>query len=293
LRDERTDAARKLDVVHALLRGDLGEMRMMLDRIERFVAGLDASARATPDVARAMAAIAPDAPARERYHAFARDADAPPTRARMVALAHRLGWLTEEGWRDEISALVGDRLASPSLGAADIDLACSLHDAGVVAGVAERLAARPPDGVAQAALRACLGDGEARAALLAAFASGNEEHVALAEVYLHRRPIASADEFRRLAASVSRMPTAGAQARALEALARRPAADAQSVAELARLFASSKSLQAQRAIAGILIRSDYRAGGNELLRTLRTHRLKSPDGQDAIDVLIRRLSAES
>jgi hypothetical protein len=47
----------------------------------------------------------------------------------------------------------------------------------------------------------------------------------------------------------------------------------------------------QRAIAGILIRSDYRQiASPELVRALREHRLKSPDGNDLIDVLIRRLS---
>jgi len=46
----------------------------------------------------------------------------------------------------------------------------------------------------------------------------------------------------------------------------------------------------QRAIAGILIRSDFELIATpELVRALRDHRLKSPDGRDLIDVLIRRL----
>ena len=48
----------------------------------------------------------------------------------------------------------------------------------------------------------------------------------------------------------------------------------------------------QRAIAGILIRADYQAlARSELAQALRQHRLKSPDGEDLIDVLIRRLEA--
>jgi hypothetical protein len=48
----------------------------------------------------------------------------------------------------------------------------------------------------------------------------------------------------------------------------------------------------QRAIAGILIRADYHAIAKpELVRALREKRLKSPDGQDLIDVLIRRMQA--
>ena len=46
----------------------------------------------------------------------------------------------------------------------------------------------------------------------------------------------------------------------------------------------------QRAIAAILIRGDYRAIAKpELVRALRTQRLRSPDGEDVIDALIRRL----
>ena len=46
----------------------------------------------------------------------------------------------------------------------------------------------------------------------------------------------------------------------------------------------------QRAIAGVLIRADYeQLAKPELVHALREHRLKSSDGQDLIDVLIRRL----
>jgi hypothetical protein len=48
----------------------------------------------------------------------------------------------------------------------------------------------------------------------------------------------------------------------------------------------------QRAIAGVFIRSDYRSlPRQDLVRMLREHRIKSPDGEDLIDVLIRRLQA--
>jgi hypothetical protein len=50
------------------------------------------------------------------------------------------------------------------------------------------------------------------------------------------------------------------------------------------------SINVQRAIAGVLIRADYeQIDKPELLQALSEHRLKSPDGQDLIDVLIRRL----
>ena len=65
-----------------------------------------------------------------------------------------------------------------------------------------------------------------------------------------------------------------------------------SLQELARLFTAARSVQVQRAIAGILIRADYRMlARNDLARSLRQNRLRSPDGDDVIDALIRRLQA--
>jgi hypothetical protein len=88
------------------------------------------------------------------------------------------------------------------------------------------------------------------------------------------------------------MTAAGAQVRALETLAKQRLADPQSLQEIARLFTQARSLQVQRAIAGILIRSDYKVLARaELARSLQQHRLKSPDGQDVIDMLIRLLQA--
>jgi len=54
----------------------------------------------------------------------------------------------------------------------------------------------------------------------------------------------------------------------------------------------ARSLEVQRAIAGILIRSDTKMLVRaDLARSLRQHRLKSPDGSDVIDVLIRLLQS--
>jgi hypothetical protein len=88
------------------------------------------------------------------------------------------------------------------------------------------------------------------------------------------------------------MTAAPAQVRALEALARQRMADPQSLQEIARLFPLARSLQVQRAIADILIRSDTKGLERaELARTLRQHRLRSPDGSDVIDMLIRVLQS--
>jgi glyoxylate carboligase len=54
----------------------------------------------------------------------------------------------------------------------------------------------------------------------------------------------------------------------------------------------AKSVNVQRAIAGILIRADYQSIAKpKLVQTLREHRLKSPDGEDSIDILIRQPGA--
>jgi hypothetical protein len=100
------------------------------------------------------------------------------------------------------------------------------------------------------------------------------------------------EELRAITLDITRMTEAGAQARALEALARHSVADPQSLQRMADLFPQVRSLQVQRAIAGILIRSDTRllpGPRADLARSLRQSRLKSPDGSDVIDMLIRLL----
>ena len=56
------------------------------------------------------------------------------------------------------------------------------------------------------------------------------------------------------------------------------------------MFPSARSVTVQRAIAGILIRANFeQLDAPQVVRALQEHRLKSPDGHDLIDVLIRRL----
>ena len=57
-----------------------------------------------------------------------------------------------------------------------------------------------------------------------------------------------------------------------------------------RLFPKARTVGVQRALAGIFIRSDFRMmNTRELAGMLREYRIKSADGEDLIDVLIRRL----
>jgi len=146
--------------------------------------------------------------------------------------------------------------------------------------------------VGHAGLVACLGSTTGHARVLQAVTSVRDEDVQIAQVYLRHRPIVDVNELRIVAASIARMNNQEAQVRALDALAQHRLTDEQSLDSLTHLFPVAKSLEVQRAIAGILIRADYQALAKpEFVRALRTHRRKSTDGQDLIDILIRRLQA--
>jgi hypothetical protein len=122
--------------------------------------------------------------------------------------------------------------------------------------------------------------------------SSNDEEVQIAQVYLRHQPIADVNELREITSGIARMNGSNAQVRALDTLADQHLSDPESLEELMRLFPLAESVGVQTAIAGVLIRADYKAIATpELLRTLRQSRLKSSGGPDLIDVLIRRLQA--
>jgi hypothetical protein len=290
--DERLTSAQKVGFVHQLLGRDMAEVRMFLDHIERYSTSLDDASRQAPDVAAELAVIAGDHATRDRYLTFARDADSPAVRVRMIELAHRLGWLTDSGRRVELLAMVSDQLAKDAVGSAEVDLVCTLNRDGALGRDFRPVSARGGSSLpaSHAALVACLGDAAGHARVLQALTSPRDEDVQLAQVYLRHRPLADVNELRGVATGIARMAGSDAQVRALDTLARHQLSDRESLDELTRLFPLAKTVDVQRAIAGILIRSDYAAIAKpELLRALRQHRLRSPDGQDVIDVLVRRL----
>jgi hypothetical protein len=292
LADDRPPAAQQLHFVHQLLQRDVTEVRMALDHLERYMAGLPAAQRARPDVALALSAIADDQPSRERYLALARDTDDAAVGARMLALARQLGWLSAAQEQDEFVRLLAVRMGQGSLGTNEVDLACTApmpHDGSL----ARRLqAVAQPARAADAAVLACLGQAEAHERTLRALTGTDEQAVALAQVYLRHRPLADVAELRSVTAGIARMTAAAAQLRALQAMARQRWSDAQSLQAVAQLFPRARSLDVQRAIAGILVRSDHQLLPRaELARLLRQTRLKSPDGSDVIDLLIRLLQS--
>jgi hypothetical protein len=290
--DERLSDAQRLRFVHELLQRRMAEVRMYLERLEAYAAKLPPRERRTAEVSQALAEIAGDRAARERYLDFARDADQRAVRLRMLDVAYRLGWLSTEELRAEHLRMIDEMLARSDIGAGDVDLVCALNAAHDLDGLDSKASA--PDDVAHAAVRACLGSVEGRERTLAALTSDSEADVAVAQTYLRRRPIEDATELRSITAEVAQMKASDAQVRALQALSRYQLSDPESLDTLTRLFPVADSLTVQNAIAGVLIRADYTMlARGDLVRTLREHRRgKAAHGDDVIEALIRRLQQQ-
>ena len=292
--DEGPSQAHKIGFMHSVLQRDMTEVRMFLDHLERYAATLGPVQRREPDTAAALAAIESDRTTRERYLAFARDADDAGVQTRMMALARNVGWISPQDEQTEFVRMLAERMGRGSLGKNEVDLVCASPQ-GVEPALAQRLlatgAARPTN-VAHSAVLACLGNAEAHARSVQALTSGRDDDAAIAQAYLRQRPLADVRELRALTAGIARMSSGAGQVRALETLARQRLADAQSLQAVAELFGQARSLDVQRAIAGILIRADTQLLARaELARLLRQQRLKSPDGSDVIDMLIRTLQS--
>ena len=289
--DDRSSTAQKIGFIHQLLQRPMPEVRMFMDRIERYVATLDDQDRQDRDVERALAAIARDAPTRARYLAYARDTDPPASRARMIDLARDLGWLSTDENRAERVQLFGDLLARSGAGPAEVDLACSLNRDHDFDGLYDD-AANPhrPGDAARAAIRACLGSDEGHARALEALLGASDADSRVAQAYLRHRPITTISELRTLTSGIAQMRGSDAQVRALQALAGHPVSDPESLEVLAQLFPQAETWSVQSAIAGVLIRADYRSIARpEIVQAFRDHRRKSPYGADVIDALIRRM----
>jgi hypothetical protein len=157
-----------------------------------------------------------------------------------------------------------------------------------------RLAPLPSESaeVTHAAVLACLGSTEGRARVLQALISRDDAEVLIADVYFRHRPITDPEELRMVAHAITRMRAPGGQVRALAVLSRHRLSDRQSLDALAQFFPAAASVDVQRAIAAVFIRSDFRLlPGPETVRMLSRSRLKSTSGDDIIDILIRRLGA--
>ena len=293
--DDRLSSAQKVNFIHQLLRRDMAEVRLFLDRLEKYSASLSEADRQTPAVAQALDSIARDDAARARYLDFERDADQPAVRARMIELAQGLGWLSPAEKRAELMRMIGDQIARNGVSSAEVDLVCSLNKDHELGRERQRLQLSPAqaDKVSTAGVLACLDSADARAQVLSALTSPNDEEVQIAQVYLRHQPIADVNELRSVTSGIARMNGTSAKVRALDTLAGQHLSDPKSLEELARLFPLAESASVQTAIAGVLIRADYKAIARpELVQTLQQHRLRSSSGADLVDVLIRRLQTQ-
>ena len=292
--DDRLSDAKRVEFVHQLLQREVSQSRVHLDRIERFSKALSDPARRTPAVAQALDLIARDADARGRFLDLARDADQPAVRARLIKVAHDLGWLSADQRWGELALMLGQLQARSTLGVTEVDLACTLNQDRELDGAFNRLlpTGRVPEDVPHAAVRACLGSPEGRTRTLEGLVSPNDADVQIARAYLRHRPVNDAAELRQVTAAVIRMPPSDAQVRALGALGRHYVSDREVLDMLVQLFAETSSWSVQTAIAGILLRADRRKiAGPQLLRTLVERRRASPPGDNMVDALIRNLRA--
>jgi hypothetical protein len=290
--DDRVPVARKTALMHETLHAGGTEARMSFDRIEKFFASLGESERREPALSAALGALAQDRTARKRYLALVHDTEDPALRARMIALARKLGWLSPAVQRDETVRMILEVLARESMGYAEVDLICALNeDRGLDRELHRLKAARlPAEDTGYAAARACLGSAEGRSRMLRALASREDQDVQLAQAYLRHRPITDASELRAASRSVARMSATAPQVRALETLARHHISDREILDDLTRLYTQATSPAVQRAIAEVFLRADYRVISTRgLVAILRQYRLESADGEDLIDLLITRL----
>lgn len=290
--DNGLTLAQRLDFVHQVLQREMAEVRAFLDRIEKTVGSVSDGDRVSPSVRRVLAEIARDGTARSQFLAFARDADQPAVRARMIKLARALSWLPSDDERSELVALIRDRLAANS-SAADVELVCGLNDAHQLDSAMRSLAESVPSPrtLGQAALLACLGSVEDRVLVLSALTSAKATESEMAQVYLRHRRL-DPQELSSVTDDIAKVSDARVQARALDALACQHISDPDSLEGLARLFSTAQTPGVQAAIAGVLLRSDYQAIARpEVVQSLRESRLPNADCPPAVDALIRRLEA--
>jgi hypothetical protein len=287
--DERESAGQKLAAIHAMMKRDMGEARGFFERIENFLAFLTEDERHSAAFSQALAQISADDAIRGRYLAQARG-ERPEMRARMVKVAATLGWLTQEQQRDEQLRIASDLIARDAVGYAEVDLVCSMNSDGALDAAAARspLANLADSQVSHAAVLACLGRHDAHERVVRALVSSDERDVRIAQAYLRNRPVSDTRELRAIAAGIPQSGSA-AQVRALETLARLNIADREIIEQLAQVFADAKSINVQRAIAEVFLRSDAKALPKaELAALVRRHKLR---GDDLIDQLLRKLQS--
>jgi len=289
--DERLSAADRLEYVHALF-GNGANVPTFFERVEKLFGALTADQKQSPEFTQALAKLGADRDARARYIEVLRRADPPTRRARMIQLGTAIGWFTPAQERGEQVALVNDLLAKRTMGFAEVDLVCSLNASHALDAERGQLqATRASSGyIPHIATLACMGDESARQELMRSVASSSESDAQVVQTYLRYYPVTDRGQLRAMAREVSQA-SGPAQVRGIDAIGRLNISDREVLRELSTMFAQSHSLEVQRALAELFIRSDPAALPRpDLLGIVREHRIKPPHGgHDLVDTLLERL----
>ena len=286
--DDRLTPARKLDFIGQLLKREMAEVRMYFERIETYLESLTSEMTALPEWQASLMKIAADDGARERFLQFARDADPPPVRVRMMDVAIRLGWLTPAKVRQEHVQLVQALLEAPRLGMGEADLICKVANAQNIKLNELRFHARSGPGLSVA--RACLGDADARQAVLPYLLSKNEE-IFLGARILFDFHLMTPSELGWYATEIGRR-TGGVAAseRALHVIARQDIRDRAVLDAFMRLLTMDLANETKHAIAPVFLFADWsQVDRPKLIEAVRKTGL-ADDG--ALGFLLRRLESQ-
>jgi hypothetical protein len=252
--DDRLTAARKLDFVGELLKREMAEVRMYLERIEAYLEGLGDAAMASPEWQASLGRIAVNDGARERFLQFARDAEPPPVRLRMMEVADRLGWLAPGQARQEHVRLVQSLLDARRLGMGEADIVCRVAGERSIAAGELRFPARSEP--ALSVVRACLGDAEARRSVHPMLLSQNDDAFLGARILFDSHPMTPA-ELTWYATEIG-LRTGGAAAgeRALHVIARQDISDRGVLDAFMRLLHLDLARETKQAVAPVFLFAD-------------------------------------
>jgi hypothetical protein len=100
-----------------------------------------------------------------------------------------------------------------------------------------------------------MGDESARQELMRSVASSSESDAQVVQTYLRYYPVTDRGQLRAMAREVSQA-SGPAQVRGIDAIGRLNISDREVLRELSTMFAQSHSLEVQRALAELFIRSD-------------------------------------
>jgi hypothetical protein len=285
--DDRLTPADKLDFIGQLLQREMAEVRMYLERIETYMEGLTDQATRSPEWWASLSRIA-DEGARKRFLQFARDADPPPVRLRMMDVAFHLGWLTPEQERQEHVRLVQNLLEAPRLGMGEADVICRLANAQDIGPGELRLPARP--GTAASVARACLGDADARQAVRAYLLGKDEDAFLGARILFDADPMTPSD-LKWYATEIGRR-TGGVAAseRALHVVARQHIDDRAVLDAYMRLLTTDLANETKQAIAYVFLFADLSLVDRpKLIESVRKTGLAEEGG---LGFLLRRLESQ-